>query len=70
MQIRILAEEIVKKLVDAGYTAYFAGGWVRDFLMKHPSSDIDIATGEVVFLSYEPGYVIRVESRKKADRSG
>lgn len=38
------AKEIVKKLQAAGYIAYFAGGWVRDFLMKHPSSDIDIAT--------------------------
>ena len=24
--------------------AYFAGGFVRDKLMKHPSDDIDIAT--------------------------
>jgi poly(A) polymerase len=39
-----LALEIVKKLVSHGYTAYFAGGWVRDYLMNHPSSDIDIAT--------------------------
>ncbi len=38
------ATEIVRKLVNAGYTAYFAGGWVRDYLMGHPSSDIDIAT--------------------------
>ena len=38
------ATTIVKKLQDAGFTAYFAGGWVRDFLMKHPSDDIDIAT--------------------------
>lgn len=35
---------IVKKLKEAGYLAYFAGGWVRDFVMGHPSSDIDIAT--------------------------
>lgn len=35
---------IVKTLVEKGYIAYFAGGWVRDFLMDHPSSDIDIAT--------------------------
>jgi len=35
---------IVKKLVKAGFIAYFAGGWVRDYLMEHPSSDIDIAT--------------------------
>ncbi|MCB1080191.1 MAG: CCA tRNA nucleotidyltransferase [Chlamydiia bacterium] len=35
---------IVKKLYEKGFTAYFAGGWVRDFLMDHPSDDIDIAT--------------------------
>lgn len=35
---------VVKRLVDAGHTAYFAGGWVRDFQMKIPSDDIDIAT--------------------------
>lgn len=38
------ARYIVKKLVEAGYKAYFAGGWVRDYVMKHPSDDIDIAT--------------------------
>ena len=35
---------VVKKLVKAGHIAYFAGGWVRDYLMKHPSDDIDIVT--------------------------
>ena len=35
---------VVKQLKDAGYTAYFAGGWVRDYLLKIPSDDIDIAT--------------------------
>lgn len=38
------AAEIVKKLKSEGHTAFFAGGWVRDYLMEHPSSDIDIAT--------------------------
>ena len=38
------AKAIVLKLAEAGYTAYFAGGWVRDFVMGHPSEDIDIAT--------------------------
>lgn len=38
------AVSVVKQLQDAGHTTYFAGGWVRDFLMKHPSDDIDIAT--------------------------
>lgn len=41
---RQIAQSVVKKLQDAGFIAYFAGGWVRDFLMKHPSDDIDIAT--------------------------
>lgn len=44
MDAQAAATKIVKKLVDSGYTAYFAGGWVRDHLMGHPSDDIDIAT--------------------------
>jgi poly(A) polymerase len=44
MGVRACATEIVSTLVRAGYIAYFAGGWVRDFIMKHPSDDIDIAT--------------------------
>jgi poly(A) polymerase len=39
-----LATEIVKQLTRHGYIAYFAGGWVRDFIMGYPSADIDIAT--------------------------
>ncbi len=42
------ATSVVQRLVDAGFTAYFAGGWVRDFLMHHPSDDIDIATNATV----------------------
>jgi poly(A) polymerase len=38
------ATGIVNKLVRAGHVAYFAGGWVRDYVMGHPSEDIDIAT--------------------------
>lgn len=41
---RELATDIVRRLTNEGYIAYFAGGWVRDFLMGHPSDDIDIAT--------------------------
>lgn len=39
-----LATEIVRRLQDAGHIAYFAGGWVRDYFMKLPSDDVDIAT--------------------------
>lgn len=38
------AIDVVKRLNQEGHMAYFAGGWVRDFLMGHPSDDIDIAT--------------------------
>lgn len=39
---------VVKTLSEAGHVAYFAGGWVRDYLMHHPSDDIDIATSATV----------------------
>lgn len=39
-----LAESVVATLQDAGFTALFAGGWVRDFVMGKPCQDIDIAT--------------------------
>lgn len=38
------ARFIVETLSKAGFIAYYAGGWVRDFLLNHPSDDIDIAT--------------------------
>ena len=38
------ALHILNTLRKAGFLAYFAGGWVRDFLLNIPSSDIDIAT--------------------------
>ena len=38
------ALSVVKKLRAAGHVAFFAGGWVRDFLMHRPSQDIDIVT--------------------------
>jgi len=38
------AVQIVKTLISKGYVAYFAGGWVRDYILNHPSDDIDIAT--------------------------
>jgi poly(A) polymerase len=48
MPVVLHAITIVKKLVEAGHIAYFAGGWVRDYLMKHPSDDIDIASSASV----------------------
>lgn len=42
--LRAAAVHVVKKLVDAGFTAYFAGGCVRDRLMGHEPTDYDVAT--------------------------
>ena len=44
MDPRTAATELVQIMRQAGYLAYFAGGWVRDLLLGHPSGDIDIAT--------------------------
>lgn len=41
------AVEIVKRLQDSGYIAYFAGGYVRDMLLGITSNDIDIATNAI-----------------------
>ena len=41
------AKKIVETLQGAGFTAYFAGGWVRDHLLGKEADDIDIATDAV-----------------------
>jgi poly(A) polymerase len=38
------ATSIVKTLKEHGFTAYFAGGYVRDLIMGRHSFDVDIAT--------------------------
>ena len=38
------ARRIVEKLRLQGHEAFFAGGWVRDFLLRRKPKDIDIAT--------------------------
>ncbi|KAF3362518.1 CCA-adding enzyme [Chlamydiales bacterium STE3] len=48
MEIQASAINIVNKLARHGYIAYFAGGWVRDLILGHPSEDIDIATNAPV----------------------
>lgn len=44
MEHHLEALYIVNTLTKAGYAAYYAGGWVRDYLLQRPSDDIDIAT--------------------------
>jgi poly(A) polymerase len=48
MPLKTIAINIVATLQKAGHIAYFAGGWVRDYLLDLPSSDIDIATSASV----------------------
>lgn len=48
------ARRIVEKLRRKGYQAFFAGGWVRDFLLGRRPKDIDIAT------SARPDEVLRL----------
>lgn len=43
-QVYLLATSICRILFESGYVAYFAGGWVRDLLLKQPTDEIDIAT--------------------------
>ena len=42
--IQQIATEVVEKLTEKGFCAYFAGGFVRDLLIKIRALDIDIAT--------------------------
>ncbi|MCH9811495.1 CCA tRNA nucleotidyltransferase [bacterium] len=44
MKCYIAAKKIVQILQEAGFIAYFAGGWVRDHLLGKDADDIDIAT--------------------------
>jgi len=36
--------EILKKIEDSGFQAYIVGGYVRDYIMKYDSPDVDICT--------------------------
>ena len=42
--LKAAATDIARRLQQAGHTAYFAGGCVRDDLLGHPPHDYDIAT--------------------------
>jgi tRNA nucleotidyltransferase/poly(A) polymerase len=48
------ARRIVEKLRAHGHEAFFAGGWVRDYLLRRKPKDIDIAT------SAHPDEVLRL----------
>jgi poly(A) polymerase len=58
--MRRAARRIVEKLRLHGHEAFFAGGWVRDFLLRRKPKDIDIAT------SAQPDEVMRIFSKSRA----
>ncbi len=41
---RVASGRVVRRLQEAGFTAYFAGGCVRDMIMGRESDDYDVAT--------------------------
>ena len=41
---REFAEQVVRQLTDAGFTALWAGGCVRDLLVGREPKDYDVAT--------------------------
>ncbi|MCP4248753.1 MAG: CCA tRNA nucleotidyltransferase [bacterium] len=59
---REAAERVVARLCDAGHVALFAGGCVRDLVMKRTPKDYDVATDAV------PGRV--VELFRRTERVG
>ena len=44
MSLQQAAIDIVNRLQDAGFTAFWVGGCVRDFLLQRPPGDYDIVT--------------------------
>jgi poly(A) polymerase len=52
--MRRAARRIVEKLRLNGYEAFFAGGWVRDYLLRRKPKDIDIVTSAL------PDAVLRI----------
>ena len=56
---REFAEQVVRQLVDAGFTALWAGGCVRDLLVGREPKDYDVAT------SARPGQVREVFGKRR-----
>src|SRR5258708_16181279 len=55
------ATEIVRRLRESGYDAYFAGGCVRDLLLGREPDDFDVATSagpDVVLQMFPRSYAV------------
>lgn len=61
---RDFALDVLRKLREAGYTAYWAGGCVRDQLMGHAPKDYDVAT------SARPDEIRRLFGRRRTLQIG
>lgn len=55
------ASEVLTRLMEAGYEAYYVGGCVRDAVLERPIKDIDIATSAL------PEQVIQIFSADRAN---
>ncbi|MFV9510669.1 CCA tRNA nucleotidyltransferase [Tepidibacillus sp. LV47] len=44
MRNKKIAKKILQRLLQHGYQAFLVGGYVRDLLLKRPTTDIDVAT--------------------------
>ena len=55
--VLVAGKQVLAMLEEAGYTAYFVGGYVRDTLLGRPVHDLDVAT------SARPEDVIRLFAR-------
>lgn len=43
-ELLLVGKQVLQRLNDSGYDAYFVGGCVRDYLLDRPIKDIDITT--------------------------
>ena len=49
---RQFAVDVVTRLRSAGYQAYWAGGCVRDLLLKQTPKDYDVATEAITIMRH------------------
>ena len=56
-------KEILEMITNKGFKAYVVGGYVRDYLRKIKSIDVDICT------NYNKKYKIKKEEKEKSPKA-
>jgi len=64
MENKITGKEIIDKLLEKGFEAYYIGGYVRDKLLNKEPNDIDIVTNA------RPKEIIAIFKDRKTDEVG